>query len=550
MSKRLHTNENLTAEALSALRWTYLGFLTRIACSFIAVTLLARLLGPKPFGQVAAASLVVGLANLLADAGFSSALVQAPQLTEQRIRFAFTVQALMGGVMMIVAVLIAPFVAIAFHDPLIRNVLCVLAPLFILQAFGQVSTALLKRKLAFQTVQRAQIGSYVLGYFCVGLPAAYLGAGVWSLIAAQLTQSVSYSSFVYASVRHSVVPCVDRSGIPLLWFGTKVTGASLANWTIDNLDNVVIGRTFGSASLGLYSRAFNLASSAAEGIASACQQVLFASCSRAQGEPARLRRAYLAVVGAIAFITLPLFWSMAVCAQTVVVGLYGAKWSDATQLFMPLALAFPIHALMSLSGPVLGATNHVERELRTQAVAGGVAAVLFVVAAHYSVAAVAWAVLLAYAVRYWVSTTPTLQLLEIQWSDVLRVIRGPVAVAAVTASAVLAVNFVAVSHGIQTPYILAMLAVTGGLTLCLLLGLVTDWVVPEELINPLINVSAKMPVGLSAILRNAAARQARRRERGAAPLGSFVSCGLAGSVPAALPDREEPAVLVADRHEI
>ncbi len=40
--------------------------------------ILARLLGPQPSGQVAAAQVIVGFANLLADGGFELALVQAP----------------------------------------------------------------------------------------------------------------------------------------------------------------------------------------------------------------------------------------------------------------------------------------------------------------------------------------------------------------------------------------------------------------------------------------------------------------------------------------
>src|SRR5207253_7793475 len=115
--------ETLTRTALSALRWNYLGFVTKSACSLIIGILLARLLGPKPFGQLAAASLVLGLANLLADAGFGSALVQAPVLTQRQIRFAFTTQVLMGTVTMIAAVIAAPYLAFAFHDPAIRTVL-------------------------------------------------------------------------------------------------------------------------------------------------------------------------------------------------------------------------------------------------------------------------------------------------------------------------------------------------------------------------------------------------------------------------------------------
>jgi O-antigen/teichoic acid export membrane protein len=505
-------NDKLTTSALSALRWNYLGFLTRSSCIFVIGILLARLLGPKPFGQLAAVALAFGLANHLADAGFSSALVQAPELTPRQIRFAFTFQVLISTVMMIAALTTAPFVALAFHDPAIRTVLRVIAPIFLLQSVGQVSTGLLKRKLAFQAVQTAQVSSYLFGYLLIGLPTAYLGAGVWSLVAAQLTQALSYSAFVYARVRHSVLPCLDRSGMPLLRFGTKVTGANLVNWSISNLDNAVVGHAFGSASLGLYSRAFNLASNPAEGIVSTCQQVLFASCSRAEGQIARIRRAYLAVLPAVALITLPLFWSMAICANTVVVGLYGAQWSEATSLFRPLALALPLHTLMALAGPVLGATDHVELELRTQALSLIAAAVAFVVAARYSLTSVAWAVVFAYAVRYWVATLPTLRLLVIGWGDVLRVTRGPITAAGVTAGAVFIVNSLAIHYGVQPLYIIPGLALAGAATLCILLGLAADRILPPELIGPLMLVSGRLPVRLSRVLATVAIRQARRQQ--------------------------------------
>src|SRR5258706_11287483 len=143
-------NENYTMRALSALRWNYLGFLTRSACSFVIGIFFARLLGPKPFGQLAVAALVFGLANQLADAGFSSAVVQAQELTERQIRFAFTMQMLMGMGMTTAAVFAAPYVGFAFHDSAVQTVLRAMAPLFLLQSVGQTSTGLLKRKLMFQ----------------------------------------------------------------------------------------------------------------------------------------------------------------------------------------------------------------------------------------------------------------------------------------------------------------------------------------------------------------------------------------------------------------
>src|SRR5258708_33899105 len=103
--------------------------------------------------------------------------------------------------------------------------------------------------MGFGTVKMVQVSSYLIGYAAVGVSAAYLGAGVWSLVAAQLMQPLLYSLHTYWHVRHSLRPCVHRSGFRLLRFGTQITGANLINWTISNLDNRLVARTFGSTSL-------------------------------------------------------------------------------------------------------------------------------------------------------------------------------------------------------------------------------------------------------------------------------------------------------------
>jgi PST family polysaccharide transporter len=415
--------------------------------------------------------------------------------------------------MMSATIIAAPYVALAFHDAAIQTVLRAIAPLFLLQSLGQTSTALLKRNLTFQPVQKAYVSSYLFGFLVIGLPAAYLGAGVWSLVSAKLGQGLCYSVQVYAHVQHSMMPCLDRAGMRLLRFGSTITSANIVNWSISNLDNVLVGHVFGSTGLGLYSRAFNLVSVPADGIVSTCQQVLFASCSRAGDQIARIRRAYLAVVAAIAIITLPLFWSMAACAPSIVAGLYGTRWMEAIPLFRLLAVAIPLHALMALAGPILTATDHVERELRTQALSLLVAAVAFAISARYSLEAVAWAVVFAYAFRYWAATVPTLRLLAIGWRDVGRVLAGPIAATAVTVCVVFTGHWVASYHGIQPLFLAVGLGLTGAVTLCVLLVLAGDRILPPELVNLLTHVSTNLPRSLVRALNTIAARQAFRLEQ-------------------------------------
>jgi PST family polysaccharide transporter len=150
--------------------------------------------------------LVFGLANLIADGGFSSALVQAPELDEVDVRFAFTCQLALGALLTLVCALLAEPVSVFLHDPGIEGVVRATSFVFLIQALGQSSAALLKRRLAFRALQTAQVASSIVGYALIGIVAAWLGAGVWSLVAAQVGSSLLFTVLILFQAPHSMKP--------------------------------------------------------------------------------------------------------------------------------------------------------------------------------------------------------------------------------------------------------------------------------------------------------------------------------------------------------
>lgn len=269
-------------------------------------------------------------------------------------------------------------------------------------------------------------------------------------------------------------------------FGTQITSANLLNWTIGNLDNVLVGRAFGAIGLGLYSRVFNLLNTPVTGFVSALQQVLFASCSRTTERPDRARRAYLAALGGVALVTLPLFWSLATSARLAVLGLLGPKWIDAVPLFAALSLAMPLFALMAIAGPILSASDQVSQEIRTQAVSLFVCCVLFLLAVHVSLRSMAWAVLFAYLFRFWWTSRPTLQLLNLKWREVLGMLAGPAFAALIVALCVFLGSHTILANT-ATPVVAllgAAIVGTGSFVAVTVIG--GRYVVPKVFLEPLL----------------------------------------------------------------
>jgi lipopolysaccharide exporter len=426
-------SDDLADLSFRALKWNYLGNAIRAVCQLTIGIVLSRLLGPAAFGTVAIAWLVVGMGLLVADLGFTAAIVQRSDLDARDIRFISTLQVCTGALLSIAGIALAGVFAAVFRRPDVAPVIRAMSAVFFLQSVGQTPQAILYQSLDFRSLQRIGITSYVVGYAVLGIPCAYLGLGAWTLVAAQLTQSAVSSVLALASSRTSIRPALRPASRGLLSFGGKVIGANLTSWSIANVDNLIVGRMLGTVALGLYSRAMALMAAPTAALTGGLQGVMFSACSRAQADRAKIARAYLGASIVVSAISLPPFLTAASVPDAVIVGLLGAKWAAAAPVVVPLALAMPVSALTSLVGPVLTAMNHVGAELRSQILTLVVMIPVLWVAVRYSVVAVAWGTLAVYGLRLALLSASVMKPLGIRWMDALRALAWPVLCAALVA---------------------------------------------------------------------------------------------------------------------
>jgi O-antigen/teichoic acid export membrane protein len=425
-----------------ALKWNYLGNIMRSLSQFVIGILLARLLGPEPFGIVAIAWMILGVGNLFADLGFGSALVQRESLTPLDLRFIFTCQMAFATFLTAFGVLSAEYVAAYFHKPEATLVIQVMFLLFVFQALGQTAAAVLRRSLNFKSLQQITVISYLVGYLFIGIPAAFLGLGVWSLVAAQLVQSLLSSILLIRVTSVPIAPYFHRGSTDIVTFGLKVTAANLTSWSISNLDTVFIGRAFGVIELGLYNRALNLLSTPMNIITTGFQGVLFAACSRTQSDPEKIKRTYLETNAAVAAICFPIFVTAAAVPETIVLGVYGEKWAASVPVITPLALAVLVNALLAIKGPILMAGNRIGVELKNQVYTILLFLPILFLTVQYSLVAVAWAVFATYMIRWSLLTIDTLRFTGATLREYANTFRIPVlSGAAISAVAALADNY-------------------------------------------------------------------------------------------------------------
>jgi PST family polysaccharide transporter len=394
------------------------GAVARAGAGLTINAMLAHLLGPKPFGRLALAMVVITLGNLLVESGMGDGLIQKQELDELDIRYVFTAQMAAGfGLTAIVAVF-APLVAAALGQAEVAPVLRALSSMLAIQAFGQTGLALLRRNLDFKKIQSLQIASYICGFLAVGIPLALAGNGVWSLVAAQLTQSGMQSAGAWLLTGHSIRPYRSRARRSLASFGFKVAGTNLVSWAVGAVPALFIGRFQGVEALGFYSRAFFLVGAPASVVSASFQSTSFSVYSRLQKHLRLTARTFLGLTSLCQMLTVPVFLAVAAMPRTIVEALFGHRWLAAASILTPLALAMPLDCLASLASPLLIARGRPGLEFRVQAItAVSTLAVIGFLSSFASLQATAWGVLFGvYLVRMMAATHFSIRLSRLSWS--------------------------------------------------------------------------------------------------------------------------------------
>ena len=411
-------NKKIIKVALNGFSWNMGGNIIRSLAGFVINILLARLLGPEPFGILAFVLLVINTCNLLIESGLGSALIQQKEIDNQDISFVFTFQIAFSIGLAVLIVIFAPWIAIQFASPSAAPVLKAASIILIFQAFAQVPSALLSREFDFKHIQKAHIISFLIGYLGCGLPLALLGFGVWSLVTANIVQTGLNALMVYFYSNHPMKLTLKASH-RLTWFGSRMLAANIANWIIQYIDQLIVGHRFGATNLGFYSRAFFLSWTPVGIILTSVQSSLFSTVSR-MGKNHTTTHIFFSLIKTLSIFFFSIYWLIALESTNIIKLIYGNEWMSAANLLTPLAFAMPLLALVGIEGPIINGLGKPQYEMKAQWITAIFAVLLLTAASTISLRATAWSILIINIIRLILMSSMTRKVLEISWVQLIR----------------------------------------------------------------------------------------------------------------------------------
>jgi len=346
---------------------------------------LARILSPAEFGIVTASLVISGFGLIFTEIGVGPSIVQKKNITVEHIKAGFFISAFISIVMAYSVNEFKNEISELFNIKDLAGVIPYLALIYLLRGLTVVSEALLQRKHEFKKISIIEFISYSLGYGVTSIILAYQGYSYWSLIIAQLVQTIIPLIPVF-----KIAPYKE-----LLYFGVGFTAAKIANYVANQSDKFIISRYLGESALGLYGRSYQLAVMPINLIGRVLDKVTFPIMSEMQGDERKLKTGYEKLLISASFMAFPLSCILFILSDEIVLFVLGDKWLSVTTIFQIMVFGLVFKLAFKISDSMLKALGKVYKLAVRQTVYAFAVSIFCFVGAHYSINWVAVGLLLA-----------------------------------------------------------------------------------------------------------------------------------------------------------
>lgn len=338
-----------------AVKWSYVMDGGRQVLTTLVTLVVARALGPEPYGLAAMALVYVLFIQMIQNQGMQSAIIQRRELRSEHLDSAFWAILVLSLGLTGLSMAFAGWWAGVNDLPDLRAVVIVLSLSLPIQGLTLVQEAVARRAMDFRSLAlRTNVAVLVGGMAAVGLAVA--GAGVWALVAQQLV-----SAAVGLGLLWRLSPWRPRRTLSnvalreLLAFSFPSFVASFAVFLGNRADALLIGLFFGPVAVGLYRFASRLVEAVTDLVVRAMQNAALPELSRHQHDLVRFRERTLTIIGTSAIVSLPILAALAAGADDIMAILGDEAWGPAAAVLRMLCIVGAVRALTLFTGPMVQA---------------------------------------------------------------------------------------------------------------------------------------------------------------------------------------------------
>lgn len=313
---------------------------------FVVSIVLARLLAPEDYGTISLVMVFTTILQVFVDSGLGTALIQKKDADDLDFSSVFYFNFVVCLILYTGMFTAAPYIATFYNDANLTPVIRALCLTVVVAGVRGIQQSYVSRNLLFKRFFFSTIGGTIVSAI-IGIAMAYMGYGVWALVAQQLSNVVVGTIILWVTVNWRPKLMFSWQRLKkLLSFGWKLLVSSLLDTVYNNLRNLIIGKLYSSADLAYYNQGDKFPKVIVTNINTSIDSVLLPTMSNVQENHVRIKNMTRRSIKISTYIMAPLMVGLAFCAEPIVQLVLTDKWLPCVpylQIFCITYMFYPIH---------------------------------------------------------------------------------------------------------------------------------------------------------------------------------------------------------------
>lgn len=344
---------DLKEKTARSILWTIARTSSDYILSFVVFAVLARKLGPEVFGIFALAVAFAEFGKILPAAGMATAIQRARAVTPVMADTVFWTSLAIAVLAAAALGLLARPIAASFGEPEVAPILVALGLILVVSTLGAIHIALMLREFGHRAMATRSVVSNLAGG-AAALAAAGAGWGAWSLVVQRGVTEVAGTAMAWHAYRWMPGRRFSFGVLrELAGFSTSMTITQILFVALVRVQDVIIGRTIGTAAVGVYRTAWRTVELISQGVIMPFSQVALPTLGRLQDDLPAFRKAYVRIIGVSAALAFPAIIGFAVLAPIAIPLIFGDQWHESARIAQLLGLLAVPFTVNRFAGPAL-----------------------------------------------------------------------------------------------------------------------------------------------------------------------------------------------------
>ena len=308
--------------------------------SLVYFSIMSRRLGQEEFGYLAIITAVTTILSEISNAGLGSAVIQHKDITHGYVQTAFTLSVSVGMFFMVFLFLCAGWLSsLLVQNDVLVTPFRIMSLTLLGYNINSVLRATYMRQLQFMRYGLQELMALTLSSI-IGVVMAYAGFGIYSIVAASVTNVLLLSLILLWLCRSNVSLGIKRQHIrSIVNYGGWLTGSGIVRCIYDQLDKLITTSYLSVASLGAYNRPSGLIFQISVRLFGIFDTILFPILSSIQDDKSKLKEAYIKSMNLVVSFSSIIAFLMILSSPVLVAIFLGSEWNSLLSLLQLLVLS-------------------------------------------------------------------------------------------------------------------------------------------------------------------------------------------------------------------